>query len=392
MDEEPTSPHFTYPQTSILTRRLKSVPPPNLEVLIGPNQHVFRYHPFILASQSDYVDTILSSPAAIRERNQMKISFPEIELQTWEKMVNLLEPGGLWPTPELKDLAEVLPLYDKYQFTSGVKICDKIMFGVLSNLLQRKIRSYGCLDDENSLMKLVVLCYEMNLPKTKNMSVKFARLRLNWLRSCNEKVITDLLPLLENDDETLQTMVFTLYGKNSRGMTMDEIRNETKKQNFGRRCIDMCKQICEVDEQMKHMGHVKTISVSCHNDNVASGSYEQLQSKKVWYSNVFPSAADDHEGGAMKYIWVKQQRADTDREHVLIESADVFGNVWEMICTTFSDDESIISRSVLYRWEGSRSSVIPPKQGWRRVEEHHPEMSDACLSLNYYYEKNDRYY
>ena len=59
---------FTYPPSSIFTRRLKSFPPPNLVVLVGPNQHAFHYHAFMLASQSDYVDTLLSSPAAMKER------------------------------------------------------------------------------------------------------------------------------------------------------------------------------------------------------------------------------------------------------------------------------------------------------------------------------------
>jgi len=386
MDEEHTSPQFT---TSILTRRLKSFPPPNLEVLVGPNQQPFRYHAFILASQSDYVDTLLSSPAAMNERNQMRITFPEIEVQTWEKMVGLLEPGGLRPYPKLKDLAEILPLYDKYQFKSGVKICDEMMFGILSTILEIQSFSYGCLDEENLVMKLVVQCYEMNLPKTKDMSVKFARMRLNWLRSCKEEVIADLLPLLENDDDTLRSMVFTLHGKNCRGMTIDEVRNETKKVNFGKRCIDMCRQICEVDEQIKQMGRVKKISVSCNIHNAAYGYYEQFESKKIYNSSIFPSASEDHEGGAMKYVW----RKDEDRKRFLIESADVFGNVWEMTCITISDDdESASSRNVLYRWEGSRSSVVPPKQGWRRVEEQHTERPDAWLMLEYSYEKNERYY
>lgn len=57
----------------------------------------------------------------------MKISFPEVDVQVWEKMMKLLEPGGLTKTPMFADLLEVLPFYDKYQFSAGLRICDVLL-------------------------------------------------------------------------------------------------------------------------------------------------------------------------------------------------------------------------------------------------------------------------
>lgn len=52
----------------------------------------------------------------------MRISFPEIQPETWEKMMKYLEPTQVHPS--LEDLLLIIPLYDKYQFLALLRYCD----------------------------------------------------------------------------------------------------------------------------------------------------------------------------------------------------------------------------------------------------------------------------
>ena len=62
-----------------MTRHLQSFGAPDLQVSIGEDEQLYHYHSLILASQSLYIDTLLSSPVAHKEQEKMRISFPEIQ-------------------------------------------------------------------------------------------------------------------------------------------------------------------------------------------------------------------------------------------------------------------------------------------------------------------------
>lgn len=356
---------FTYPPSSIFTRRLKSFPPPNLVVLVGPNQHAFHYHAFMLASQSDYVDTLLSSPAAMKEREQMKISFPEVDVQVWEKMMKLLEPGGLTKTPMFADLLEVLPFYDKYQFSAGLRICDVILSDFLTVFLNPESRmwhTYRSADDAQ-FVKMVTMGHRLNLPQSKDLAVEYAGSRLKYILSCKEQVITDLLPLVENDAEILVAMVSTVLGKKSKDMTVDEMREFTRRNGFAEQCIGMHKQIQEIDRQMRQFGDIMTIRVQSQIEEF-SGEYESLPAsefdpKYKRFLSRSVTSESTHCGGAMKYVWIKHSAG--FRRHV-IESVDVFGNEWQMSIIGYN--EHPMQPVVAYKWGGIRSSIVPPHFGW----------------------------
>ena len=78
---------------SPMTRHLQSFGAPDLQVSIGEDEQLYHYHSLILASQSLYIDTLLSSPVAHKEQEKMRISFPEIQPETWEKMMKYLGPS-----------------------------------------------------------------------------------------------------------------------------------------------------------------------------------------------------------------------------------------------------------------------------------------------------------
>ena len=52
----------------------------------------------------------------MREKETMQISFPDIEPDTWEKIMVFLEPtSSIANLPKFKDLLELIPFYDKYE-------------------------------------------------------------------------------------------------------------------------------------------------------------------------------------------------------------------------------------------------------------------------------------
>ena len=230
---------------TFLSRRLHKFGQPDLEIVIGSEQHLVRVHSFLLASVSDYVDTLLSSPAASASQ-RTQLTFPDISADTWNKMIRFLEPRFVGE-PTIKDMLEILPFYDKYQFHSGMKadqkrgealfvcifltqilhlpgieMCDSVLKNYLKFLLEK--HSYIFKDREN-FYELVSAAYHMDSPDTKDKCKKWAIGCLGYFEGMNERALQCFLPIVENDEETLRHMCSTFLGKKCpRNMDMDEMR------------------------------------------------------------------------------------------------------------------------------------------------------------------------
>ena len=206
--EEPTSKAKVEPTmvSSQMTRRLQCHAP-NLEVTVGKSEKLYRYHSLILASQSDYVDTILSSPAARNEQERGRISFPDITTDTWEKMLKFLSPCEVLPS--LEDMIEIIPFYDKYQFSYGLKYCDQ----VLSKRLLRGNESWFDYSDRETFDKkckeccqLVSLIMPLNdFPLSKIAAAAWATQSLKRFHSIDVEMMQTLMPLVENDESIIKS-------------------------------------------------------------------------------------------------------------------------------------------------------------------------------------------
>lgn len=163
-------------ESSMVNKRLKSYPGSDLEVVIGVGawQRVYRHNGFILASYSAYVDTMLAS--SFKEHKTKRISFPEIEPGTWEKMIAYMEPDLQGRKLDTKDILEILPLYDKYQFEDGVKRLDPILKCIISGTEYK--RTYYNGEDEE--VALVVMCFNLGLHKS--LAIKYASDALSMCR------------------------------------------------------------------------------------------------------------------------------------------------------------------------------------------------------------------
>jgi len=376
------------------SRRLQSFPPPDLEVVVGPTERIYRYHSFLMASYSNYVDTMLASN--MKESETKHISFPDIEPELWEKMIGWLEHAAHPPLSNPEDIVQVLPLYDKYQFMDGIARCDGLLSDYFDNI-KKSMHGYSAMKDE--FIKLAAMSYNLNLSQSKDKAKEYAshvlKRTLCWTKVEDIKL---LLPLVENDDKVLVSMVTALKGRHCRTMTMDEIRIACKEESFPQQCVARVKVIEEIKDMMRHV-HTEKIDIDFK--RLVEGDQQQrdlLSYLKQQYTRC--SSVEDP--GAMEYYYELDPQGygthpNDNWGKARFESMDPFGNTWEFvmfICQEVDDEssseqEEAYERKVLYRWNGGYSSLVPPKTGWEQADDQQlPE-----LKLTYHLEtKTDGYF
>lgn len=111
---------------------------PDLEVILGAtlgNEEHVMCHSQILARDSAYVRGKLTSFAA--SSDSMKIRFPDVTRDVWNKAMKFLEPGGTFDMT-IEGMDCVLPFYDQYSFATGVHMCDRTIEVLLNKVGARK--------------------------------------------------------------------------------------------------------------------------------------------------------------------------------------------------------------------------------------------------------------
>lgn len=113
----------------------------DLKVIVGEDpsegnkegeREVYWHFRTILASQSGYVDTLLSTSLPTDSdsnptQDYREITFPDITPSQWDRMIQfLIDPFAL-ESMSVNDAIELAVLYDKYEFKTGIKICDDIL-------------------------------------------------------------------------------------------------------------------------------------------------------------------------------------------------------------------------------------------------------------------------
>lgn len=274
-----------------------------------------------------------------------RIHFPDIEVETWEKMTKFLQPGS-FAYKSLEEIAEVLRFYDKYEFRDGVDMCDKVISNFFTDYQLQFL---------DGVPLVAELSFQLNLP-SKPLAMEWAKTNMLSFHMDKEDLLRKVFPLIENDDQILAALVFTVRGRHSKDMTVDELRQVAKADSFFGEYIRCCSQIGEIDAILKLSG-VKSVAVETSGGRRISLEKEYNPLVGRDYDTDMP-----HRGGAMRYIWVPR-RGDRDRIHRLEakDVFDVFGHVWEISCLVNSEDEDDEGdhgdnqdnkdrRQVLYRW------------------------------------------
>ena len=391
-EEENTNSGQVLGSATTMSRRLKTFGSPDLAVTVGEEEHLYNYHSLILASQSLYVDTILSSPAARTEQEKGRISFPDITRETWEKMMMYLLPTRKFPSTD--DLVEILPFYDKYQFLDGLAYCDEMLAEHIGP------KGYGYRGDQENLAKLTAYIYDLPdfFPKSRPLAIKWGKQRLCYLWHDDEEAIKMLLPLIENDDQTTRAMVSTLLGRKCAEMTMNEMRDLVKQADFPKQCIFRNRQIKMIDAQRQQL-KTQNFKISGAGELV-SGYYDEITSDHCKGSNFEGmDFAGNHNCGAMGYIWKKNNLhrfTDTDDDSSVtlkVAAVNCYGSAWEIYSCAETDDgeEAELSKCVLYKWDnGIFTSLVPPQFDWEKVED-----DETCVKsemyIDYSFARNPHY-
>ncbi|KAL7547371.1 hypothetical protein ACHAWF_010686 [Thalassiosira exigua] len=105
---------------------------PDLKVVLGKgeSQSVEWYHSQNLACKSKYIDAMLTAP--MKEKEERTISFPDIDSETWQKMLDFLDNPLAARKMSARDAMELAPWYDKYEFGLGRELCEEVMSEFLS--------------------------------------------------------------------------------------------------------------------------------------------------------------------------------------------------------------------------------------------------------------------
>ncbi len=375
MAEDNTATDGGLPYASLMCRRLQSFPEPDLEVVVGPNKRVYKYHALILASHSDFVDLMLSSPAAVKARENWRVEFPDVSEELWEKAISYLGPRQ--KEPEIEDLLDLLSFYDKYQFHAGKQLCDELMYTHI-DILDAMGRYYFRDEVIHDVLKLVLMSFELKLPKSYEVAVKFAAERVRDVHFESEEELLQLLPLVENDSEVLRNLVWSVRGRHSKGMSMKEMLDFVKEPNFYSKCEAIRKRVQECDHWISDtFRKIDIIHGNCY------GPGSRLTDGRFKVQDNSERIKGAHKGGALRKVWIKERlRVSENYARVKIESMDFFGSTWEVSMlesepNEVGDDQEESEqeeseqarRIVLWRWDCGHSSLFPPKHGWEKVSD-----------------------
>ena len=278
-----------------------------------------------------------------------------------------------------------------------LKYCDQVL---PKRLLRGNESWFDYSDRETFDKKCKECCQLVNLimplndfPLSKIAAAAWAAQSLKRFHSIDVEMMQTLIPLVENDESIIKSMVSTYLGRKCKGMSMNDMRDLVKQPEFPKMCITRARQIRHLDDQLERM-RTKNLHVSGCGDMV-DGYYDYHESSefKSEYGSEF---AVTHEGGAMKGYW-KNSHQLSSSVVIILESVDVFGTEWEIYSlprrsnsddgeASGHDEESEInSKKVLFRWEnnGVFNSLVPPKLGWTVVDESIPDVGDIWINYDF---------
>jgi len=182
------------------SKRLRSGGEPDLKVVVGSGNSTATkwYHSQTLATKSKYIDVMLST--AMKESSTNTITFPDIGVETWDKMMLFLDsPVSVRRMSEL-DVVEVAVFYEKYGFAEGTKLCDDLLADYYESSLETMEKTLSL--DLNFLIDSLGVAKDANLSAAlvkgvryvwKKMHSEDASFGRTMFRECHMKKLSPVL-------------------------------------------------------------------------------------------------------------------------------------------------------------------------------------------------------
>lgn len=357
----------------------------NIKVIVGGEQGegykggddnkkvVFWHYSHILASQSRYVDALLSAPLAAAaaataaskkdERDEesnssdfTEITFPDISPSQWKRMIKFLTDPVAARDMSKEDAIEVIIPYDKYDFSTGINLCDEVLSSIFYEDWEAFKNQMNDLDLLDRCVDVVVLSHEKNLKKT----LENAKC---WLYEILSKGYDPEIMILTVDHIRKLGPVIESYIDDNEFNLQSAIE-----QRSGRRDIDIrnpmfpdffVAQIQLIAARNTALKLVNEIEIKNYIGGHVYGTY---------YTDV-----DEDFGIDGTCIYYKYDH--TTRITVRIEKNEV--GDW-----TISEEPDIGDAVQLFICKGSRCATLPPKTGWERID---VEANSNLPIINYYH-------
>lgn len=300
--------------------------------------------------------------------------------ETWEKMLQILSPG-CFRECELKDILEVLPFYDKYQFVDGIRLCDRALAGVLESRVEGTYIPWEA-DEIEAETSMIVMSVDLGLHLSKSIAIELAKHRVQRQKR-NVEDLKRLFPIVENDETSLRILATLLHGRNGKAMSLDEIRLEAKEEGYAAKIVQRRDIVVRLERKILTKFSEYEFNGYDSVMNLAGPGIHDLLCREYRY--ICCSRRSDHEVlGVMKCRCVARSTLDdflTSRKF-FIEPSDVFGNEWEIVEYIPDDDlkedempdlytinEVNSTRKVFYRWNGGYSSYLVPEKEWQHFQD-----------------------
>jgi len=344
-------------------------------------KQVFWHYSHILACHSRYVDALLSAPLAAASTSALaastinkdttkksrkskdannnnnnaddfndeddtnititEISFPDISPSNWERMYNFITDPVASRKMSVEDAMELVGMYDKYDFHTGIKLCDEILSSVFiqgetrEEFQNRTMKNMKLFD---RCVQVVVLSHEKNLTQTLSEGMLWMT-KIFWSRCDPECVILTadhlrkLVPVIACHDDRDKDW-FSV--QEAIGLRLSNLSIDILNPMFPEFFVSQIQLIVARNTTLKLVNQIK-VSTNRDHDEVM-GMYDAMD--------------DNHKIDRSSYYVKSNEQSDINltRNEVddwIIEDDDV--NVLLFIC------------------EGSRCEILPPRTGWKRI-------------------------
>ena len=397
-------------------KSLKSAEP-DLEVVVGQGNdtRTYQHHAIIVASYSDYIDTMLSVP--MREQETRRITFPDITPADWENIMMMHQINGRRDLKSFMNKEEapiLLPLLDKYQFNDALGACDASLANMFSGWIYDALTA-GDLQNAIGVAQAAHGLNATSMEKSKRKMAKFAIEKLQDMPSSltaeNAKILLSLLVEVDDDnDDNVRALANFIEIANNGDMVpskplgkqtnlgsrisdgmfwhiekdVQQMRRMIRETDFAERLRMRTLQLSEQDDMMRRLV-VKRLRVDAapgESDgelNLVTGDYVRKDTTVEGFVSKMGKIA-----GAKRYCYTKHYTTeDGDAMKIIIEPYDLLGTKWVMTDYEIADDDDPISTfEFLFFWENEFGSLLPPKYGWKRASRGEDDDPNSIFDSN----------
>jgi len=242
---------------------------PDLKVVLGSGdaESIQWHHSQTLASKSKYIDAMLSTP--MKEKDEYIISFPDIDPETWQKMMKYIENLVAARQMNARDALDVALFYDKYEFVEGGKLCDQVIVDYFKsiNILEKNFTL-----DLDLIIDLVNVAHKANFDAATKEGINYIYKKLNSVGTpygrmmFTEEHLIKLAPILQYSRDNWERMGL-INGETSRLINdLDQVS-----ENFPKQFVSDCKSWEEYDLLKRCISHIELSGSKCK----ADGNFEK---------------------------------------------------------------------------------------------------------------------